>query len=213
MTDHVPYWRALRFYSKPWRQRHGTDMVTLMLDARDNGDDPLSNSARRSLMWSGLRQRFASRPYLSAWIALTLLSLGLYEWAILRDGRIEEEAERLGQSGPNMASLVTVLGTIGLFMGCLTILTVSLLHRPAIPRPTEDFAARRRPRWTIVALVIMSIMSIVGLPLSLISLIVGVSRYRAGGGVEYRIIAISSAVVIGFHLVFILPVVNLLIAM
>jgi hypothetical protein len=207
VTDHVPYWQALRFYSKPWRERHGTDMVTLMLDARDNGDDPLSDSARRSLMWSGLRQRFASRPYVWAWIALTLLSLGLFEWASLRNMRIEDEAERLGQSGSNVASLVTVLGASGLFIGCLTILTVSLLHRPAFPRPTEGFAARSWPRWTVFAL---GIMSLVGLPLGLVSLIAGVSRYRAGGGLEFRLLAIASAVVIGFQLVFMLPVVNLL---
>ena len=207
MTDHGPYWRALRFYSKSWRERHGTDMVALMLDARDNGEDPLSDSARRSLMWSGLRQRFASRPYVWAWIALTLLSLGLYEWASLRDMRIEVEAERLGESGSNVASLVTVLGATVLFIGCLTTLTVSLLHRPAFPRPTEGFAARSLPRWKVFAL---GIMSLVGLPLGLVSLIAGVSRYRAGGGLEFRLLAITSAVVIGFQLVLMLPVVNLL---
>jgi hypothetical protein len=142
-----------------------------------------------------------------AWIALTLLSLGLYEWASLRHGRAGDEAERLGERGSNVASLVTVLGATGLFIGCLTILTVSLLHRPAFPRPTEGFAARSWPRWTIFAL---GIMALVGLPLGLVSLIAGVSRYRAGGGLEFRLLAIASAVVIGFQLVLMLPVVNLL---
>jgi hypothetical protein len=142
-----------------------------------------------------------------AWIALTLLSLGLYEWVSLRNGRFEEEAERLGESGSKVASLVTVLGAGGLLIGCLTILTVSLLHRPAFPRPTEGFAARSWPWWTVVAL---SIMSLVGLPLGLVSLIAGVSRYRAGGRLEFRLLAIASAVVIGFQLVLMIPVLNLL---
>ncbi|NUT33729.1 MAG: hypothetical protein HOV79_11705 [Hamadaea sp.] len=178
-----------------------------MLDARDNGDDPLSASGRRSLMWSGLHQRFASRPYVWAWIALTLLSLGLLEWVNLRNIRIEDEAERLGMGGSNPASFVTYSGAAVVFVACFTILTVSLLHRPALPRPVEGVAARRWPVWALVAL---GAMALAGLPPALGSLIVGVSRYRAGGGFEFRLLAIASAVVIGFQLVFMLPVVNLL---
>jgi hypothetical protein len=49
-TDHLPYWQAWRYYSRTWRERHGADMVAMMLDASDNGEDPLSGTGRRSLM-------------------------------------------------------------------------------------------------------------------------------------------------------------------
>ncbi|GIH02056.1 hypothetical protein Rhe02_01230 [Rhizocola hellebori] len=206
-TAHIPYWRALRFYSKPWRERHGADMVAMMLDASDNGEDPLSGHGRRSLMWSGLRQRFASGPYVWFWIAVTSISLGLHQWASHRNIQIRQQAERFGDRDVDMAAYAMVLGSAILFVLCLTILTVSLLHRPAFPRPVDGFVARSWPGWTLFAL---GTLSWLGVPMILGSLVVGVRRYRAGGGMEFRLLAIFSAFVLGFQVTVLLPVVNML---
>jgi hypothetical protein len=205
--DHAPYWRALRFYSRPWRDRHGADMVALMLDSSDHGEDPLSGTGRRSLMWSGLRQRFGSRPYVWLWIAITLISLGLHEWAGYRNILIGLDAEKRGVSGFNAASLGMTLSSAALFVACFTIVTVSLLHRPAFPRPVEGFAARSWPGWIVFA---VGTMSWLGAPLILGSLVLGVRHYRAGGGLEFRLLATLSAIVLGVQLIVILPVVNML---
>lgn len=205
--DHAPYWRALRFYSKPWRDRHGADMVALMLDSSDHGEDPLSGTGRRSLMWSGLSQRFGSRPYVWLWIAVTVISLGLHEWASYRNILIGLDADKRGVSGVNAASLAMTLSSAALFVACFTILTVSLLHRPAFPRPVEGFAARSWPGWIVFA---VGTMSWLGAPLILGSLVLGVRRYRAGGGLEFRLLATLSAIVLGVQLIVILPVLNML---
>jgi hypothetical protein len=205
-SDHAPYWRALRFYSKPWRERHGTDMIALMLDARDHGEDPLSGAGRRSLMWSGLRQRFATRPYMWLWIAATLASLGLHEWAGYRNLQI---AERRHVSGfdTGLLSLTFAFTTAVLFVACLTILTVSLLHRPPLPLPAGVSTARSWPGWIVFT---VGAMSFIGVPLVLGSLVIAVRGYRAGGGLEFRLLAILSAVTFAFQLFALLPVVNLL---
>jgi hypothetical protein len=205
-TGHTPYWRALRFYSRSWRERHGADMITLMLDARDHGEDPLSGAARRSLIWSGLRQRFASRPYAWVWIAATLASLGLNEWAGYRNLQI---AESRHISGFDTGTLWLKLAwtTTVLFVACLTILTVSLLHRPPLPKPANASTARSWPGWIVFA---VGAMSFIGVPLVLGSLVIAVRGYRAGGGLEFQLLAILSAVTFAFQVLVLLPVVNLL---
>jgi hypothetical protein len=206
-SDDTLCWRALRFYSKPWRDRHGADMVALMLDSSDHGEDPLSGTGRRSLMWSGLRQRFGSRPYVWLWIAVTLVSLGLHEWASYRNILVGLEADKRGASGFNAVSLGIALSSAALFVACFTILTVSLLYRPAFPRPAEGLAARSWPGWIVLA---VGTMSWLGAPLILGSLVLGVRRYRAGGALEFRVLATLSAIVLGVQLIVILPVVNML---
>ncbi|HZO65864.1 MAG TPA: hypothetical protein VFB74_12735 [Kribbellaceae bacterium] len=205
-TDQAQYWRALRFYSKPWRERHGADMIAMMLDASDHGEDPLSGAGRRSLMWSGLRQRFGSGPYVWLWIAATLASLGLHEWAGYRNLQI---AERRGVSGwdADRLTLTLALTTAVLFVACLTILTLSLLHRPPFLRPVDVSPARSWPGWIVLA---VGALSWIGVPLVLGSLVIGVRGYRAGGGLEFRLLAILSAIVFAFQVLLVLPVVNLL---
>jgi hypothetical protein len=206
-ADHASYWQALRFYSGPWRDRHGADMVALMLDASDHGEDPLSGTGRRSLMWSGLRQRFGSRPYVWPWTAVTLISLGLHQWASYRNILIGLEADQRGVSRFNPASLGMTVSSAALFVACFTVLTVSLLHRPAFPRPVEGLAARSWPGWTVFA---VGTMSWLGAPMLLGSLVLGLRRYRAGGGPGFRVLATLSAIVLGVQLIVILPVVNML---
>lgn len=201
------YWHALRFYSPQWRDKHGSDMVAMMMDARDNGENPLSAKGRRSLMWSGLRQRFASRPYVWLWIALTVISLGLHEWAGYQNLVI---AERRGVSGFDTGGLALTLAwiTAAMFVACLTILTVSLLHRPAFPKPVEVFAARSWPGWIILA---AGTMFILAFPLTLSSLVLGVRRYRVSGLLEFRLLATLSAIVLGIQVLVVLPPLTLIV--
>ncbi len=205
-TDQAPYWRALRFYSKPWRDRHGADMVAMMLDASDHGEDPLSGAGRRSLIWSGLRQRVASSPWVWFWIAATLASLGLHQWAGYRNLQI---AESRGVSGfdADTVMLILVWTTAALFVACFAILTVSLLHRPPFPRSAGVPAVRSWPGWVILA---VGAMSWFGVPLVATSLVIGLRGYRAGGGLEFRVLAILSAIVVAVQVLVVLPVVNLL---
>jgi hypothetical protein len=196
----------LRFYSKQWRHRHGADMVALMLDAEDHGEEPLSGNGRRSLMWSGLRERFASRPYVTLWIALTVAGLALYEWALYRDIPFGVDADEHGTSGFNGPLVVAgLIGAAGLVTG-LTILTVSLLHRPPFPRPV---AALRRGwlGWVTLAL---GTAFILGTPLIVASLVIGVRHYRAAASAQMRVLAILSALALGFQLIVLLPPLNLL---
>jgi hypothetical protein len=203
-TDHRLYWRALRFYSKSWRQRHGADMVALMLDASDHGEDPLSGNGRRSLMWSGLRQRFSSRPFVSLWVVLTLLCAGLYEWAAYRDIHIGLYADEHGTNGFNGPALIATLVAAAGFVAGMTIMTVSLLHWPDFPRT----AAPQRRAWPGWLLLAVGLLSGLCTPLLGASLAIGARRYRAGGSARYRVLAALSAAGIGFQLLFLLPAVN-----
>jgi hypothetical protein len=53
-------------------------------------------------------------------------------------------------------------------------------------------------------------MSFLGAPLLLGILVLGVRRYRVRGGLEFRLLATASAIVLGFDLVVVVPVVNML---
>jgi hypothetical protein len=206
-ADHAPYWRALRYYTKPWRDRHGADMVALMLDASDNGEDPLSGRSRRSLMWSGIRQRFASPPYVWLWVAATVASLGLHAWTSRRNIQFRDAAERRQTSQIEPALLTLTIGTAALFVACLTILTVSLLHRPAFPQAVATTGVRSWPGWIAFA---VGTLSWVAFPLTATSLVYGVRRYRTAGGTDVRLLATLSAVVLGLQLLVIVPVITLM---
>jgi hypothetical protein len=206
-TDHRLYWQALRYYSKSWRERHGADMVAMMLDASDHGEDPLNGNGRRSLMWSGLRQRFSSRPYLSLWIVLTLASAATYAWAAYRDVQIGLYADEHGTSGFNgPALLTTLIAAAGLVAG-MTIMTVSLLHRPAVPRTPPAARGRAWPGWLLL---LLGLFSVAGTPLLAAGLAIGARRYRAGGSAQFRVMAALSAFALGFQLLFLVPTLSLL---
>jgi hypothetical protein len=79
------------------------------------------------------------------WIAVTAISLGLDDWASYHNIQVRLAAEKQNGSGVDVAALVMAFGTAALFIACLTLMTVSLLHRPAFPRPVDGSPAAAGP--------------------------------------------------------------------
>jgi hypothetical protein len=204
------YQRALRFYSRSWRERHGADVVAMMMDAADHGEQPLSPAGRRSLMWAGLRQRFASRPYLWLWAVSSALSMCVFAWAAWRLGRIGLYADEHGTSGAVDLWLWPVaLGAALLFLVNIATLTLSALYQPPFPRRTVRPAARGWTAWLpfVGALGAMFLAPVlpVGPLLAITALAAGVGLYRRTGRRQYRALSGLSAAALALGLLALIP--------
>ena len=192
------YWRVLRFHSRSWRERHGADMVAMMMDAAEHGEQPLNPAGRRRLMWAGLGQRFASRPYLWLWIGSCALSMCVYAWAVSRMVRIGLYADEHGTSGAVDLWLWPVaLGAALLFLVSIATLTLSALYQPPFPRRTVRPAAHGWTAWLAFAgglgTMFFAPVLPVGPLLTITALVAGVGLYRRTRRQQYRVLSGLSA--------------------
>ena len=204
------YWRALRFYSRSWRERYGAEMVAMMMEAADDGEDPLAKNSRRSLMWSGLRQRFASRPFAAWWLMMTLLSLGIFEWNAFRMVQAAIYADTRGTSGAVGLWLWPIaIGAALLSIASVTTFTVSALHIPPLPRHPVKPAPRGWTAW--LALGGSFIVPVGGPLLAVGSLVAGIRLYRRTRKESYRALAGLSCGSLAVTALFLLPQVAIVI--
>ena len=204
MASTERYWRALRFYSSSWRGRHGADMVTMMMDATDNGEDPLIGAGRRSLMWSGLRQRLASRPFAWLWVALIAVSAGVFTWSAHRMTQIGLYADAHQTDGGVDPWLWPVtIGAVSLFLAAVATLTISMLHVPPLPvRPAQP----SRWGWTAwLPLALVLVMPFMGAILPVVSLVAGIRLYRRTRQNRYRALAGTSASIFAVVALIVIP--------
>ena len=207
---HPDYWRALRFYSRSWLEQHGADMVAMMMDAADHGEQPLSPTSRRSLIWAGLRQRFGSRPYLWLWIGSGALSMCIYAWAAVRMIYIGLYADEHGTSGAVDLWLWPVtLGMALLFLVSIATLTVSALYQPPLPRPTIRPAARGWTAWLAFAFGLGAMLLAPILPigplLAIAALAAGIRLYRRTRREHYRVLSGLSAGAVALGVLVVIP--------
>ncbi|MFG2196683.1 hypothetical protein [Streptomyces sp. NPDC048639] len=186
-------------------------MVTMMMDAAEDGEDPLSDHGRRSLMWSGLCQRFASRPFAGLLTVLILLSLGVFEWSTYRMVKtaLHVDAHDTGGSvsGDLWFWLLPASSALLLLAG-ITTLTISMLRLPPLPRRPAGTAPWGWTAWP--ALGASLAMPLVGSVLAVVSLVAGVRLYHRTRQGRYRVLAALSAASIALTALFLLPQASIL---
>lgn len=209
-ADTSHYWLALRFYSRSWRERHGADMVTMMMDASDNGEDPLSRAGQRSLMWAGLRQRFASHPFVWLLVALSVLSLCGYTWSASRMVRNGLYADAHGTNGAVELWLWPVtLGSGLLLLTSIGTLTVSVLYLPPLPYRAITPAPRGWTAWFVFACSVVAMLLfpplLFGQLFAIVALVAGVWLYRRTRREHYRVLSGLSAGLVASGMLLVLP--------